>query len=173
MKEIWKDVKGYEGCYQVSNFGNVKSLNYMKTGKEKVLKVRKDKYGYLTVNLSKDGKKKHYTVHRLVATAFLPNPNNLLQVNHIDEDKTNNTVFNLEWCSNEYNHKYGTINKRIAISNTNHPKKSKKVICVETGKIYPSTHQVQRELGFSRGNISSVCAGRYKTAYGFHWRYTE
>lgn len=174
MTEIWKDIEGYKNLYQVSNLGRVKSLGNGKThnSSERILKVNEIK-GYLVVNLYKEGKRKNYSVHRLVATAFLPNPNILPQVNHKDEDKTNNTFSNLEWCSNEYNHNYGTINKRIAIKNTNNTKKSKRVICVETGKIYPSTKQVERELGFANGNISSACNGKYKTAYGFHWKYTE
>lgn len=167
MQEIFKDIEGYEGLYQISNFGNVKSLRF---GKEKILKERTIN-GYLAVNLHKDGKKKSYLVHRLVASAFLPNPNNLLQVNHIDEVKTNNRVDNLEWCSAKYNVNYGLRMQRFIESNTNNPKISKKVICIETGKIYPSTCEVERELGFYQTHISAACRGKYKTAYGFHWRY--
>ena len=112
MIEIWKDIEGYENLYQVSNLGRVKSLNYNHTGKEKIMKAKKDK-GYLRVQLYKDGKPKFYSVHRLVATSFLPNPNNLSQVNHIDEDKSNNIVDNLEWCSAKYNSNYGTRIQRI------------------------------------------------------------
>lgn len=173
MKEIWKDVIGYEGLYQVSNFGNVKSLNYMKTGKEKVLNARKNKYGYLCIALSKEGRKKFYFVHRLVAIAFISNPNNYPQVNHKDEDKTNNACFNLEWCSAKYNMTYGTRIQRFIESDINNPKKSKKVLCIETGKIYPSVHQVQRDLGFSRSSVTLACLGKYKQAYGFHWKYID
>lgn len=116
MKEIWKDIEGYEGCYQVSNFGNVKSLNYMHTGKEQILKLKTKKSGYLQVNLCKDGKIKTYTIHRLVAKAFVENPDNLPQVNHIDEDKTNNRFDNLEWCDQKYNNNYGTHNIRVTES---------------------------------------------------------
>lgn len=174
MKEIWKDVEGYEGCYQVSNFGRVKSLGNGKThnSSERILKGNNIK-GYLVVNLSKEGNKKQYLIHRLVAQAFIPNPNKLLQVNHIDEDKTNNKVSNLEWCSAKYNMNYGTRTQRVVENNTNHPNKSKKVICIETGKIYVSTMQVERDLGFAHTNISYACTGRYKTAYGFHWKYID
>lgn len=167
MQEIWRNIEGYEGLYQISNFGRVKSLRF---GKEKIMKERTINC-YFAVNLHKDGKKKSYLVHRLVASAFLPNPNNLPQVNHIDEVKTNNRVDNLEWCSAKYNVNYGFRMQRFIESNTNNPKISKKVLCIETGKIYPSVRQVERELGFYQTNISAACRGKYKTSYGFHWRY--
>ena len=176
MEEIWKDIESYEGLYQISNLGRVKSLGKGKSNnsKERIMKAGKDKKnGYLSVILYKDGKKKYCKVHRLVAFVFLPNPDNLPQVNHIDEDKTNNRVENLEFCDAKYNSNYGTRTQRVSKSQTNYPNKSKKVLCVETGKIYPSIHQVQRELGFSHGNISSVCSGRREQAYGFHWRYID
>lgn len=165
--EIYKEIEGYEGIYQVSNYGNVKSLGNDKTRKEKVLKPQKHNYGYLMVSLNKQGKHKLHFVHRLVAEAFIDNPNNYEEVNHKDEDKTNNSVINLEWCTRLYNHNYGTINQRIAES------RSKPVICLETGKIYPSLKEVQRQLGFSQGNISNVCNGKQQTAYGFHWKYVS
>lgn len=169
MKEIWRDIEGFGDCYQVSNRGIVKSLKF---GKERIMKAKKDK-GYLRVGLRKDGKQKFYMVHRLVALAFLPNPENLPEINHIDEDKTNNRVENLEWCSAKYNTNYGSRTKKATESNTNHQNMSKKVLCVETGKIYPSAHQVERDLGFLNGNISAACNGKYKQAYGFHWRYID
>lgn len=174
MKEIWRDIEGYENLYQVSNLGRVKSLgNGICNSKEKILKAIKHNCGYLSICLYKYGKSKKYFVHRLVAHAFIPNPYNLPQVNHISEDKTNNRVDNLEWCDCKYNINYGTHNKKVSESQTNHPKKSKKVLCIETGKIYPSTHQVERELGFNYSTILKVCNGKYKSAYGFHWRYID
>lgn len=170
MCEIWRDIEGYEGCYQVSNFGRVKSLKFCK---EKILKAQLVSGGYLAVNLCKECKRKTHTIHRLVAFAFLPNPDNFPFVNHKDENPSNNIVSNIEWCSAEYNTNYGTRNRRIAESNTNHPKFSKQVLCVETGKVYPSTKQVERELGFANTNISAACNGKYKSAYGFHWRYID
>lgn len=168
MKEIWKDIDGYEGLYQVSNLGRVKSLKF---GKEKVMKVVKFTNGYLGVNLCKEGKVKTHMLHRLVAKTFIENPDNLPQVNHKDEDKTNNIVSNLEFCNAKYNINYGTRNKRSSESKFNHPSRSKKVLCIETGVIYPSVSQLKREFGFNKSNITSVCNGKRKTAYGFHWRY--
>ena len=115
-EEIWKPVPGYEGLYEVSNLGRVRSVNrYVKSKGEsywlrkgKMLSPAKDKNGYLKVNLSCNGKNNIIRVHRLVAQAFLPNPDNLLEVNHKDEDKTNNRVENLEWCTAKYNNNYGT-----------------------------------------------------------------
>ena len=167
MKEIFKNIQGYENLYQISSNGRVKSLNYNHTGKERILKPAKYNCGYLMVGLWKQGKSKRYLVHRLVALHFIPNPNNLPQVNHKDEDKTNNQVNNLEWCDSLYNINYGTRNQRVVES------LSKKVLCVETGKIYPSISEVQREFGFSKGNISKCCNGKLKQMYGFHWRYVN
>lgn len=114
IKEIFKDIEGYENLYQVSNLGNVKSLNYKHTGKEKILTPDKDRYGYFKVVLHKQGKRKKFFVHRLVAQAFLPNSQNLEQVNHKNEIKTDNRVQNLEFCTPKYNANYGTRNKRVA-----------------------------------------------------------
>ena len=116
MKEEWKDIKGYEGLYQVSNLGRVKSLGNNKSKKEKILDPKPNMYGYKEVRLSKEGKRKPYKVHRLVAIYFIPNPNNYKEVNHKDEDKTNNHVSNLEWCDRKYNINYGTRNKKASDS---------------------------------------------------------
>lgn len=106
MKEIWKQVNGYGGKYYVSNKGNVKTLDYHQTGKEHMMKPRKDKGGYLTVSLSYLGNTNTVKIHRLVALAFLDNPNGFPFVNHKDEVKTNNIVDNLEWCTAKYNVNY-------------------------------------------------------------------
>lgn len=122
MQEIWKDIPGFENIYQVSNIGNVKTLDkYVNSSiknnnkvkrKTKILK-QYNKNGYLQVSLSKENKRYYFGVHRLVAMAFLPNTNNLPQVNHKDENKLNNKVDNLEWCSAKYNCNYGTRNSKI------------------------------------------------------------
>lgn len=167
MIEIFKDIKDYEGLYQVSNVGNVKSLGNDKTKKEKILKPAKDKKGYLYVCLCNQEIRKIYKIHRLVGMVFLPNPQNLPEINHRDEDKTNNRVENLEWCDVKYNRNYGTRTERSALS------QSKQVLCVETNKIYISANEAARQLGFSQSNISRCCNGKLKQAYGFHWKYVS
>ena len=170
-KEIWKDIAGYEGLYQVSNMGRVKSLNYKGTGKERILKGSKASNGYLQVLLYKDGKRKWYRIHRLVATAFCENPMGYTDVNHIDQDKTNNKVENLEFCSRSYNCNYGTRNKRIA------EKLSKPVIAIDvrTGLIveFESAHEAERETGINNGNITQCCQGKRNSAGSFYWYYAN
>ena len=169
--EEWRNIKGYEGYYQVSNLGRVKSLNYNKTGKEGIMKSHDNGYGYLEVQLSKDGKVKHCRVNRLVAQAFLPNPDNLPEVNHKDEDKTNNCVENLEWCSKLYNINYGTGSKRSA------EKRSKSVFSVdkESGLImwWQSANEAGRVLGINQGHITMCCQGKLKSAGGHIWFYAD
>ena len=178
MKEIWKTINEYPN-YQVSNTGKVKSIerkvkkwNGYRTVRERILNPINNK-GYQQVTLCRDGKIKPMLVHRLVVQAFLPNPYNLPEVNHLDEDKTNNNVENLEWCTREYNNNYGTHNERIAKSNTNNIKLSKKVLCIETNTIYHSTIEVERQFGFANQNIGACCNGKLKSAYGFHWKYVD
>lgn len=117
MQEIWKDVVGYEGLYQVSNMGRVKSFcqsTKFHKQKEFILKPSLINTGYEVVTLYSKEKRKKFQIHRLVATAFIPNPNNLPCVNHKDENKVNNCVSNLEWCTYQYNNNYGTARIRTA-----------------------------------------------------------
>ena len=121
MKEIWKDIKGYESIYQVSNLGRVKSVarkvikkNYVSFKKERILKQQTDRYGYKKVILQRNYQIKTFSIHRLVADTFLENPYNLPQINHKDENKENNCVLNLEYCDSKYNNNYGTRNKRVS-----------------------------------------------------------
>ena len=167
--EIWKAIAGYEGIYEVSDLGRVKSLKY---GKERILKPGGDPHGYLRVSLCKDGQKKPSLVHRLVSEAFIPNPNNLETVNHKDEVKTNNTVSNLEWMSIGDNNNYGTHNKRVSEAH------SKKVQMLDksTGELlatFPSTIEAERVTGINHSHISKCCNGKLKSAGGYIWRYIQ
>ena len=171
--ETWKAIAGYEGIYEVSDLGRVKSLKF---GKERILKPGGDTHGYLHVILCRDGHTKKLFVHRLVAEAFIQNPNNLATVNHKDEVKTNNTVSNLEWMSQKDNLNYGTHNKRVSEARLNHPAFSKQVQMFDksTGELlatFPSTREAERVTGINQGNISKCCLGKYKSAGGYVWRY--
>lgn len=165
-KEIWRDIIGYEGKYQVSNCGRVKSLNYHSTGKEKLLKEDINQRGYHRVTLFKDNKGKSFLVSRLVAYTFInfvPQANKVYEVNHKDEDKDNNSLDNLEIITKKANLLYGTGRDRQAKS------KSKKVICIETGIIYASHKEAREQTGIN--NIYNVCNGKAKTSGGYHWQY--
>ena len=175
--EIWRtaiyDDVVYEGLYQVSNLGNILSLNYRNTGRAELMNPWEDKDGYLKIGLRKNKKTDFILVHRLVAQTFLPNPDNLPQVNHKDENKANNRVENLEWCTIEYNHNYGTINQRISKANTN-GKLSKRVLQLSlTGELireYPSARDCERN-GFEHSGVIRCCNGKQKTHKGFKFMY--
>lgn len=173
-KEIWKDISGYEGLYQVSNLGRVKSLGNRSNHKKPMIKSLQNRNGYYSITLYKNSKTKTTGVHRLVAEAFIPNPDNLPEVNHKDENKLNNRVDNLEWCNKKYNINYGhsAVNRRIQ-NRERGLSMSKKVLCVETGVIYPSITEAYRQTGIGQKEIINVCKGKphYKTAGGYHWKY--
>lgn len=168
MIEVWKDIDGYEGLYQVSNLGRIRSLKY---GKERILKHRKDKDGYLRVGLYKNSKMKDYFVHRLVALVFIPNPNNLPCINHKDENKTNNSVDNIEWCTQQHNANYGTRNfktsTKLSIPIIQLTLNNEFVTC------YRSSWDAERITGFNQGNINSCCNGKRKTSNGYKWLYAK
>lgn len=165
--EHWKDIKGYEGRYQVSDLGRVKSFC---NGKERIIVGYKNTDGYMIVGLCKDGKRKICLVHRIVAHAFIPNPDELPEVNHKDECKTNNIVSNLEWCDCKYNHNYGTHNERVAKALSKHVyqySKNGSLVCS-----YPSVREAERRTGYTHCLIVKCCNGKSKHAYGFIWSYT-
>lgn len=147
-----RDIPGYEGLYAATSCGRIWSYRA-----KKFLKPAKTKDGYLKLSLCKDGKRKNYRIHRLIAKTYLPNPTGLPEVNHIDEDKTNNALPNLEWCTAAYNVRYS---------------QAKKVQCIETGQVFESAREAQDF--FKCGHtVASVCKGKRKTAAGYHWRYYE
>lgn len=156
MKEVWKDITGYEGLYQVSNLGRVKTL---KSGK---IKATGNCRGYLYVSLSKNSIYKNYSVHRLVGQAFLDNPDSLPEINHIDQNKQNNRVDNLEWCSSKYNNRYSN---------------AKKVGCFKDGKLikkYDAIADVNID-GFTTSDVIRCCQNKCnrKSHKGYHWQYLD
>lgn len=180
MKEIWKDVSGYEGLYQVSNLGRIKSSErHGNFNKNHILIGGKDTKGYRVVSLTKNGKGLTKKVHRLVAQAFILNPKNLPQINHIDGNKQNNTIKNLEWCDNAYNYKHSVQNKlRI-----NSIKELKKLAKKREKKVYQynsehnliaeydSITKAQRKTKVS--HISDCCLGKIKRAGGYFWSFQK
>lgn len=181
MEEIWKDIKGYEGLYQVSNLGRVKSLERILkhkttyggtyTVKEKILKPKEDK-GYYRYSLSNSGKNKLFFGHRLVAEAFIPNPQHYLIVNHKDENPHNNRADNLEWCTVKYNVTYGTaIERKIK-------KLGKKINQYDIQdnfiKQFANLTEAKEYLNVKGKTLIARCArGKCKTAYGYKWKYAD
>jgi len=192
--ENWKPVKGYEGLYEVSNLGRVRSFDKyvlcIRNGVEmnvlhrgKILKPVKRQHGYLGVMLYGKGGHatrgfKTFSVHRLVAEAFIPNPNGLPEVNHIDEDKTNNKAENLQWVTRVENVNYGTSRLRIAQKATNGKMSTPIQQFTKDGelvKTYPSLAEVERQTGYAKANICRCAQGskQYSHAYGYVWRYAN
>jgi hypothetical protein len=171
VEEIWRDIKGYEGLYQVSNLGNVRSLRYGNRNEVRELFLKPHNQGYLQVELHKDGKRKMFTVHRLVARAFVPGYFDGAHVNHKDENKHNNQADNLEWVTIRENSMYGTCQERL------HKNQRKPVIQLTLDgkfvKEWPSVWSVNYELGIDPGTIIKVCKGKYKTSGGYRWKYKE
>ena len=175
INEQWKPFKGFEGLYEISSLGRVKSLNYNNTGVEKIMRPQKNRNGYLHVGLRRNGKYKNLYVHRLVGEAFIPNPEGFEQVNHRDEVKTNNCVENLEWCSAKYNMNYGTRMEKQVAARSKAVEASKypdfREICLR----FPSTMEADRN-GYNQGGVAACCRGcfssegnnKYKNLY---WRY--
>lgn len=187
MEEIWKDIKNYEGLYQVSNLGRVRSLDHIrkngkKSGNEylskgKVLKSAIQNVGYMFVVLSKNGKTKGYRVHRLVAEAFISNPNNYKCVNHKDENKQNNCVDNLEWCNHTYNNNYGTKKERLKQSQQKRCGKKVNQYDLDGNFIrqWNCFMDIERHMNIKKCHVGicACCKGKLKTSYGYRWKYAH
>ena len=187
INEVWADIKEYEGFYQVSSFGMVRSLDrwieYI-NGRSaftrgKLINGFLKQNGYRSVDLSKGGKSKKYHVHRLVAEAFIPNddPENKIEVNHKDENKSNNYVENLCWCTSSENKQWGTLPARRSASHKNHPSMSKPVAQYDTDgnliSTYASAKEAERQTGFFATTIIRTCRGKTLTCGGYRWKYVE
>lgn len=162
MAEQWRDVPGYEGLYQVSDMGRVRNRK-----RRRHLRPSVKKSGYAQVTLSKDGVSAYYSIHRVVASAFLPNPGELPQVNHKNGDKLDNRLANLEWCSASENQQH---RHKVLGQPGGHPKA---VVCIETGQSWEAVHLAAQELNIHRTSISMACHGRRKTAGGLHFNFLE
>ena len=179
MNEIWKPVIEFEGLYEVSNLGRVKSLRYRGSHtKNDVLAPVTGPHNYKQVHLHKDKEISTRYIHRLVAQAFIPNPDGLPEINHMDENPANNHVDNLEWCTSKYNKNYGHRAEKMAAAKVGrfrgeNAAKRTPVVCVETGKHYPTMRMAADDVGCSYSKISLCCSGKRKTTGGYHWRYAE
>ena len=190
-EEIWRNIKDYEGYYQVSNLGNVRSVDrYIEHNngqihfrKSQLLKSQIGKYGYCYVVLSKNNHQKTKTNHRLVAETFIPNPKNKPEVNHKSRIKLENFVNNLEWVTSKENvqHSFNVGTRKVAKywlgKHGNNHIKSKTVLQYDLSGNYlndfGSTHEAKRLTGINQGHISEVCRGERKTAGGFTWEYVK
>lgn len=181
LEEVWKDIPNYEGLYQISNYGRVKSLERKIEHKTtyggyyhvrgKILKPKIEKDGYFRIGLKKNGIKKFYRLNRLVAQVFIPNPNNYEVVNHKDENKLNNCIDNLEWCTQKYNINYGSgIRKRankIKIKINQYSLENKYI------KTWDSIIEASSSIKGLSTNIVKCCKGKQKTVYGYKWKYVD
>ena len=156
------EVQIYNGRYSVTSGGRVWSSR-----SNKFLKPYYSKWGYAYVDLCVNGVKKRVFIHRLVAEMFIPNPKNFPQVNYKDEDKTNNSVDNLGWCTASYNNSYGSLNSQKT------QRFGKPVTCIETGVTYNSAGEAARATGCCRSSILSICNGKFYTTHGYHWKFEE
>ena len=182
LNEIWKDIKNYEGLYQVSNYGRVKSLEKISkiNGRiypTKILKCHIGTKKYLDVDLCKNGISKRHRIHRLVAECFIPNPENKPQINHEDCDKQNNRVDNLSWNTNSENQKHAFINGLNYRERYGASPRAKRVNQYDMNgnliRQWDCIIRIYEECGYSDGYISQCCKGKYKHAYGYIWKYAE
>lgn len=163
--KLWTAIPNYEGLYEINTKGEIRSLHNRYSNETVILKQGVGSKGYKNVTLCKNGHQTTFNVHRLVALVFLPNPDSLPCINHKDEDKTNNDVSNLEWCSYYQNNVYGSRLTKSAA------KRSIPVLCIETGVKYSSAYAAQRQIGIRQNQISRCCHGKAKTAGGYHWKF--
>ena len=176
MQEVWRTVVTEEGIYEnykVSNLGRVKSLNYHREKREKILSPDEDRYGYLRVVLCKNGKTKRYIVHRLVAMAFIPNIMNYNCIDHRDTNKKNNNVLNLTWVTHKQNNNNELTKKKRSETKKGTRYKIKKVICLETGEIFNSVGETARQLKINITSIADVCNKKYKQTHNMTFRYLD
>lgn len=169
FKEEWRPIPNFEGLYEVSNLGNVDSLNYHMTKKRKRLKARLDIHGYYWVCLFNKQKVKRFKIHRLVALCFIQNPDNLPCINHKDENRQNNRVDNLEWCTYQYNNTYGS-----RIEKVNEKKYIPVIQLTKDGDFvarYKSIRDAAYANGLENGNICAACIGKRDFAGEYRWRY--
>lgn len=178
--EAWKDIAGYEGLYQVSNKGRVRGLDRVNSAganiKGRSLSLNQKPDGYIQVNLFKDGKRKTYTVHRLVAEAFIPNPNNKPCVGHLDESRDNNQADNLYWCTHYENNNYGSHNQKVIEKQINNPKRMRPLIATELKtkkKVFFNSFKQAEKQGFNRGSISRCIRGIQPSHKGYEWQQLE
>jgi len=176
MGETWTDIKGYKNLYEISNNGDIKSVARYRKGNgdsqvfmnEKILKQSKNNKGYCRVELCKEGIRKPFSVHRLVAIAFVKNSNSKPEVNHIDEDKGNNKADNLEWCTSRENINHGAHNQKSSITRGSRIQELN-----DEGDIineFYSMCEAQRQTGIPQQNISRCISGKCKQAGGYAWR---
>lgn len=192
-KEIWKDIKDYEGMYQVSNLGRVRSLDkivngsnqygahFIKIRRGKLLKLHISNNGYYRVILVSDNKNKNFLIHRLVAKAFIPNPNNLPEINHIDGNKSNNIIDNLEWCNHSYNiqHRINVLGIKMKTEHLQRYRNNQKRKINQYDKQgnfikqWNCINDITKKLKIPHSNITACCKGRLNTAHGYKWEYTN
>lgn len=181
--ETWRDVKGFEKLYEVSDLGRVRSKR-----QNKIMSASRRGRGYWGVSFYVNGKQKAKFIHRLVAEAFIDNSKNLPCVNHKDENKNNNKACNLEWCSYSYNNKYGSRMARItsklqgrkassetrqkmSLSHRGQACNKRAVVCLETKEVFSSAQEASLRYGLNKGAVGEVCRGKNKSARGLHWEY--